>query len=357
MAKILAELIRMGLGEETSIRMHRIAYLVRVCASWIIVCWFALTCLSHSSRAGDREPAEASLDEILGAVKEIGALSHQLRGVQPPNHCSPSGSAVGGKRSRAALFGSPGQAPRSPVARAGRSSNPTGQTIYDYTKTINFKDGDLLYGLQTTRQKTLEQLKKMGSEKKAYTIDVFNNLIYYHMRGQAGALEADPKTVASSVASMVKKGELDRSDQERFKLYYSYLRNHLTPDEQRQDYDDFVRSACIQGIFFGKDYGHTIHFILDGVDRDSVINPQNKDHNSYTNSELRAIPRRLRSDPQILNAVKFYENGSLVEQGEKFDLIDSFSLSVPSAAAQVQPSQGHLPGTGDAVGIRKRLDF
>ncbi len=317
---------------------------------------FLLTslCLSTQCLAGegdgDTEEAGGRVSaDLLSSVAAVPAvIQESVQVLLPASHCD----NVRSKRKRKG--GSDPQqnatAPGSPVKKLNRLSLSSGGFAFNYKSQLDYHNGDLLYGLQTGREETLSSLKRDYPEGKAFTVDVFNNLILGHFRAPGKGLITQEDLIRERVAGLVQSGKLHGLDADRFGRYLLFLGRGMSVEKQKMESDDFIREACILAIFFTAQERQKIHFVLDGFDPRHAVDVRNRHYGSFTGHEFRAIVDRYREDPSILNSIEFYEAGERFDPAKKNALMKSMlgagpgqlGVSPPasSAAPEVLPAQG-----------------
>lgn len=234
----------------------------------------------------------------------------------------------GGGASRALVSPSPGSA-FDPVSRAeaggGRPDvtprkipkewGSSGQRSYNYTRLIDFNEGDLLYGLQSGgREVTLEKLRlEPGMSRRALTIDIFNKFIWFNLGRSDRALDQTDEEIDKKWAQGVADGSLDPADSGRFKAYYKEV---LEIARSSRSEEDFYRASCAHAFLVYQKWGLKVHFILDDLDLSQVLDPSSKNYESYTNHELRSLRDMALENPRILEAVILYQNHRRLDLAE-----------------------------------------
>jgi hypothetical protein len=325
---------------------------------------FAVEVDEVTSDAGGRVPVD-----LLRSVTEVpAAIQHSAQDLRPVSHCDNRGTKRkpeedSGLLKDPSIFGSPKKRPN-------RLSLPSGGYVFDYRFQLDYNDGDLLYGLQTSREATLSSLKRDYSEGKAFTVDVFNNLILEHFRAPGEGLNTNTSSIQDRLTDLVQRGKLHKSDSARFERYLLFLGREMSVEMQKMKSDDFIREACILAIFFTAHERRKIHFVLDGFDVSHVVNDNQRHFGSYTSHELRAIVGRYREDPSILNSIDFYEAGERFDQGKKERFLKSllgaepgqFGISphVPNEPPEVLREKGSAVkehAVQPAGNLSRQLDF
>lgn len=180
-------------------------------------------------------------------------------------------------------------------------------TTYYQPLTINnigFKSGDLIYG--------------MGKQRGNY---IYNNIQF---RGSNPQLNV-------SIIDQYRFNALDRLYSNRYfqpditssESFEISVRNHskyrnilenTNPFSQSFDRNTYFSRKCKAGINWAKENGNTVHYILDDINMDMVINKNfylqqgYSDADSVSGSELRWIYRN-RHDPKVQKSVQFWRNG------------------------------------------------
>lgn len=191
------------------------------------------------------------------------------------------------------LTESPPQTPE----RKKRVSRVVGQRVistYAYSSNVlDYSPGDLIFGLNDFRDPVVKTL----SGDRFKTIDKFNNL-----RFSMGDLR-DPEAFCAM-------RKIDAADLKRAMRYFCYLKNMPS----RPGEDEWIAAACVRSIkFIHKETENRIHFLLDGLVMDDVFNMNSDWYDSFTSKELREVKDLADSGENILETVKFYRAGSLVD--------------------------------------------
>jgi hypothetical protein len=224
----------------------------------------------------------------------------------------------------------------SPIERLGRIPYAQGSTYgftYPYFELMNFKYGDLIYGIHVVRQIAMDEVRaheiKFSQSFGAITADHFNKLIFFdsgHANSIFDKLEKLERTEMPHIAG------LDPVDYKRFTDFLDQILRRLglrtaaewreykrimiegdrvlsdsqagSKDTELRGRDDrgttdlkaevrseeeFYKMACDQAIRYTHSVGAKIHFILDGVGSLEACNPESRMYESYTSHELRVI--------------------------------------------------------------------
>lgn len=201
----------------------------------------------------------------------------------------------------------------------------------------SFKQGDLLYGLESERTFYRSALRKSAvASKYPMTVDELNNKIF---------LSGKPKGLWStdthaSVWAYLKDTKNNGLDADTLPLYEQHLRlmentTHTKLSLTRNDYPENVKQlapkirarirACkLAMLEYPLKTNATIHFILDKIDLRHVVDrnfsathsptkrhaPRDADilHDSYTNAELRFVFKHYEEIVENNRALVFYEN-------------------------------------------------
>ncbi len=294
---------------------------------------FLLTLLCLSTLCFSGEGDEATTDaggrvsvDLLKSVIEVPAgFQRSAQDLSPVSRCNNRGT----KRKREEGSGGQGSVSvgTSPARKLNRETSTKLGYVFDYRVPpypapkdyvpLEYKDGDLLYGLQASREATLSSLKRENPERKAFTVDVFNNLILEHFRAPGEGLNTNTSSIRERLTDLVQRGKLHESDADRFERYLLFLGRQMSVEKQRMKSDDFIREACILAIFFTAQEERKIHFVLDGFDVSHANDNTQRHYGSYTSHELRAIADRYREGPSILNSIEFYQAGERLNQAQK----------------------------------------
>lgn len=177
-----------------------------------------------------------------------------------------------------------------------------------FIKQMQFQHGDFLFGLQTER----EGIRSHLVEQKRYgavTVDQFNNKCL-------GEIQLDmvdrPERLSKLVSDLIKREEnpVSVDDRERLSRFIRYL--ILNYDDSSSPLASFENSTLAQvckiAIQFAQAEGKKIHFVLDGLDMEKVLEETSVNYNSFTSQELRHVYLLWKKDPKILDTVIFYHN-------------------------------------------------
>ncbi|MFZ9595411.1 MAG: hypothetical protein ACO3A2_04970, partial [Bdellovibrionia bacterium] len=207
----------------------------------------------------------------------------------------------------------PAQNPIGPVSIL-RSNGLKGDLGWDYYSSarLKYQLGDLIYGLNEYRTPTVKALESAlnSSLNPAVTIDSFNDQLF--------AFLVNPSDQQTDTRSVL---EFTAEAQKRFHGYLNYLKRHpdFSPSTRRQgrgDPEDIaIKRACKAAIGFTLSQGNTIHFILDGLDEQAAtgLGNSSRPYASFTNAELRFLFKTQLGNPEILNQVRFYRKGEVLE--------------------------------------------
>ncbi|MDC9615476.1 hypothetical protein PSI19_16685 [Xenorhabdus khoisanae] len=185
---------------------------------------------------------------------------------------------------------------------------------------MNFEQGDLIFGLSKERAKYAQKYPQFGfarflDTKNISTIDRysitkkeliirkgFEHLIPYNQESFDKAIEEHCKY--NSIRNCGKKLRIDYDSQN---VRYP---EQVTSRKCKAGLSWFSQASPRSCIHFIS--GSCIHFILDGIDMESVIykhyENKIKKGSSYTGSELRWIYRN-RLDPKVRSCIQFWRGG------------------------------------------------
>ncbi|MFZ9596620.1 MAG: hypothetical protein ACO3A2_11155 [Bdellovibrionia bacterium] len=199
-------------------------------------------------------------------------------------------------------------------------SRKAGNT-YDYSDLIKveLKEGDLIYGLNDYRERTIEGLQSQSTHQKkpAYTIDHFNNKLIGFLNDPS-----QPQLYLPDLSS------LSEESTERFHRYQDYLSHHhyfqnpKARQKPENSEDLALKRACKAAIEFTFNLNsaapserHTLHFILDGLEEEGALDPMksNRNYSQFTSTELRFLFKLSILHPEILKNVRFYRYGKKLE--------------------------------------------
>lgn len=188
-----------------------------------------------------------------------------------------------------------------------------------YVKIMDFQQGDLLYGLDGSRQYIREILKKRNLG--AVTIDAYNKVflsldfskiknwedldeeLESHVFDPNSGLVEDNYYWAREYAKVLFKGGV-----------FKWIDDQYFPEHRK-----FKKISCKHALIFSKKSGSKIHFILDQLDPGPVVlkgQDPFSDKNfkeSYTASELRYLYRMWMNDSHSIEHVYFYKEGKKLE--------------------------------------------
>lgn len=196
----------------------------------------------------------------------------------------------------------------------------------------SFQPGDLIYGLNAERDRYTIPVTNLAPGLFT-TIDDLNAYYLGVLKGQKyGTRQPDIRT--------------DKRAGQHAKQFQDHLERQtkspvLHPSGTKYDVHTRLRRASKQGIAFTVNQGRKIHFALDWIDLDDVINKNrsgednqgthaNQDkERAITGAELRFIYRN-RKDPLYQQNVVFYQSGKIVKAPWDED---------PGRWAQIPPSR------------------
>jgi len=177
---------------------------------------------------------------------------------------------------------------------------------YNYNS-IKYTDGDLIYGMGRNIYNYVNNVEtflmanpnKKASTMYQYAINIKENIKYNFYLPDKESTNSFIKSIQSH------------------KKYRSILRLNINFDE-KDDIDheiqEFYSRKSKAGIKWAQENGHSVHYILDDIDIDSVINKtmnigkSGSPIKSIVNSEIRYIYRN-RKDPKMQNTVQFWRGG------------------------------------------------
>ncbi len=167
----------------------------------------------------------------------------------------------------------------------------------------NWKEGDLLYGLQKeARRAVIEELKGRLDSKHQRLHCTFDRRIGNEM---CRFVDVDDGFFSNDEYNEW----LDEKDED-FRLYAEDMQAHARYNsaqpkksgDKADQHDVAVKRGCKWAIEYAVTHGQTVHFLLDGLNINSIIS---KGNSSFTNSELRFIYRN-REDERFKSNIKFY---------------------------------------------------
>lgn len=190
-----------------------------------------------------------------------------------------------------------------------------------YVKIMNFQHGDLLYGLEESRQFIREILEKQFG---AVTIDSYNNVFLSINKAETRNWENLDIELESHL--LEKNSKLIEENHRWIKDYAKFLFNdgifgHIE-DSVVAENKKFKKVSCKYAVIFSKLWGSKIHFVLDQIDPSPVILKGVDDFdyfsgerysNSYTASELRYLYRMWLNNHDSIDHVFFYHSGKRIE--------------------------------------------
>lgn len=177
---------------------------------------------------------------------------------------------------------------------------------FDYSRIIQYEEGDFIYGLQTFRADTLNGIADLYDTEVALTIDRFT-LLEERFRKCVTA-----EDIYDTAAQLADDGVIVEDDADRLArlIMLLYLSKYATPDDA--DEDKRVARFCKANIMFCVEMSTKIHFILDGLRQIDVVTKNEPNYSSFTSKELRSVYKAYVRNPHILHFIVFYKNGRRV---------------------------------------------
>ncbi len=173
-----------------------------------------------------------------------------------------------------------------------------------------FREGDLLYGLSEEPgrgpfwDEISEQLavtSGISSQKllKPITIDEYNNMFL-----GTGWGEGEKDLVPFKRNVTLTKGYDPASENlvEDFAKYLTKKRSDIPIEASLEAMNKRIEIACLEGVSYVYERERTIHYILDGIDMNRVLDPSDM---GFTNLELRYI---FNNRKKIGRVVRFYHS-------------------------------------------------
>lgn len=184
----------------------------------------------------------------------------------------------------------------------GYRTPPSEPTPAESEVVHNFKQGDLLYGLQwEARSKYISSLEEKLGKNTLCTADRYNNKFL------CGFINQDWQDINRIMDQYNQESGHDFQSQSISEYRNDIIKN-IKPgyfDRQRGEYELFRRFSK-DAIIYAVKKGYNIHFLLDGLQMAPIINKTSSLGTSYTASELRFIYRNWE---KLKNNIIFYEGG------------------------------------------------
>ncbi len=197
--------------------------------------------------------------------------------------------------------------------RQGDFNFPSGYEP-DYRSDLvkSFRSGDLVYGLDKIggRPRHLENILNADGAPSFATVDDLNHQFLGVKKGERYPTPKNPAErhrdfppmdVKDIQASRRKAGELKGFLDSRDK------NPSLTPEGSEDHVNTRIKRSIKAGMEFTVAQGHSIHFELNDISMDDVVNKRGDYGNSFTASELRKAYRMRKSEHA--NGIKFYVRG------------------------------------------------
>ena len=178
---------------------------------------------------------------------------------------------------------------------------------------MNFKHGDFVYGLHEYRSETVNNLRE-DIKEGALVVDGLNYLqTAYKFR------VTTPKQVEERTSALVEEKILVKKDSNRMNEYMKFVlfKKETLDDnwwtvafasEQR-----WLARSCKAWIRMTALLGTKIHFILDGIDMNDVVDKEREHYTAFTSIELRsAFKYNLCLRSSIDPYINFYKGGEKV---------------------------------------------
>ncbi len=202
-------------------------------------------------------------------------------------------------------------------ARAPGAAEVVQKVDYTQNKKFKYDDGDLIYGLSRGRTDTvmaLDPSRDTGIVNEVIIDDLNNQFIGTGEFG-TGRKRSFPDNNEGN----------DFTDKAH--AFRTYLENHPRYDPNLVGHKNLsvtrVKRACKGGIEYTLGNGNRIHFVLDGIDMDMVVNKTGPydlmgmtaggdKSRDITGAELRWLYRH-RKDPRVKKQVYFWKDGERVD--------------------------------------------
>lgn len=171
-----------------------------------------------------------------------------------------------------------------------------------------YQQGNLIYGLHDRVNYYIKNVPFFNSANKSNSVSTLNQyklgMKEYPTQTRymkAGAIQT--KSFINSILSNNKHKEILDDHDLGYKNYIFY------PE------DKYLSKKSKSGLNWSKEIGNKVHYILDDINFDSVVDKDDLYHNHYgenivsiTNSELRWLYRN-RTDPDTQKSVQFWKDG------------------------------------------------
>ena len=199
--------------------------------------------------------------------------------------------------------------PHDEARKAGHSPRNIPSHVKQSPLIAHFKKGDLVYGLKNSRRPYTTYLdhKMLQPEN---TIENFFNNAYF---------------IDDNLKEFEKKAALTPEQEHYQDFLFAHLRYHPNrPGGKGKDDEPKIRRSCKAAIEYVLRQGGTIHFVLDHINMDRVVNKEYehpakkedctklKDY-SFTASELRYIYRHQHLLKHLKGHIVFYNGGAVCE--------------------------------------------
>lgn len=180
---------------------------------------------------------------------------------------------------------------------------PVKKTLQESMLIINFRSGDLLFGLHKEgRERFMVELSEPSNDKRArpkyLTIDEINKVLspVYIFNASLKDNEKVPEEYGAEVSAHLAA----------WKNYPKYFPANIIGDQDLREKKIFIGSCKVALLA----HPNTIHFCLDGLDQDAIRNRSNPYYPQYTSAELRCCAKNW---SRVKERVKFYIDGEICE--------------------------------------------
>lgn len=187
----------------------------------------------------------------------------------------------------------------------------------NYLNLMNFKQGDLIYGLEGSRQR-IRELIRTHYKLEIITADHYNNF-FIGLNGNILNPEFNLELLFHESGSSF-------SDEERdlIKNYAEFLKGYgleekILNSDKNSEFALFKRKSCKLTIIFAKLKGYRIHFILDSLKMRRVVPKCQEFKDDYTGAELRFLYRQYLKNESNISHVTFYRKGERVPPPWEWD--------------------------------------
>ena len=179
------------------------------------------------------------------------------------------------------------------------ASTPTKKTKDPNYTWMSYNIGDFIYGLSSYRKLIADFFR--NKTNSATTIDEFNNIQYYFDNN-------------STSETLLKSSKLSMYDAKRVSSYMQFINSSETgkyyniKELRVNDNEKWISRSCKAGIIFAHINKVRIHFLLDGIFIDEVLDSKTKNYSSFTSIELRSIYKdSLGNQNFVPSTIVFYK--------------------------------------------------